>query len=58
MAISKVKNLGQHEHPSRALAVYDAANEAYEKEILTSDAQRAKADADAMAAFKATGEVD
>jgi hypothetical protein len=31
LAISKVKKLGQHEHPSRALAAYDAANEAYEK---------------------------
>jgi hypothetical protein len=40
------------------LAVYVAANEEYEKAILTSDARRAKDDAAALAAFKATGEAD
>jgi transposase-like protein len=57
LAVSKVKNPCQHEHPRRALAVYDAANEAYEKARRDSDAQRAKDDADALAAFQATGEV-
>ena len=55
MAISKVKNLGQHEHPSRALAAYDAANEVHDKAIRASDKQRAKDDADALAALRASG---
>jgi hypothetical protein len=56
LAVSKVKDFGWHD--PRRLAVYAAANEAYDKAILTSDAQRARDDADAFAAFKATAEPD
>ena len=41
----------------RRLAVYAEANVVYGKAIPASDAQRSKDDADALAAFKATGEV-
>ena len=41
----------------RRLAVYAEANVVYGKVIPASDAQRSKDDADALAAFKATGEV-
>jgi hypothetical protein len=56
LAISTTKNLGEHD--VRRLTVYVEANEAYEKAIIDSDAQRAKDDAIALAAFKATGEAD
>jgi hypothetical protein len=56
LAVSLTKNLAEHDE-SR-LTVYAEANEAYEKAIIDSDAQRAKDDADALAAFKAAGEAD
>ena len=51
LAISTAKNLG--EHPSRRLAVYDAANEEYDTARRNSDAQRAKDDAKALATLHA-----
>ena len=45
-------------HRSRRLAVYNAAKEAYQNAVLNSDAQRAKDDADALAALRAAGEAD
>jgi hypothetical protein len=56
LAISTTKNLGEHDL-MRRLTVYAEANIVYGKAIPASDAQRSKDDADALAAFKATGEV-
>ena len=56
LAISGAKKLGEH-HPRR-LTIYAEANKIYEKSIRDSDAQRARDDAKAFEAFKATGEAD
>jgi hypothetical protein len=56
LAVSKAKDFGWHD--LRRPAVYADANEQYEKALRDSDAQRAKDDAAAWAAFKATGEAD
>ena len=54
LAVSSAKNFGEHD--PRRLTIYVEANKKYEKAIRNSDAQRAKDDAERLAAFKTTGE--
>ena len=56
LAVSRAKTLGEHD--PRRLKIYAEANKIYEKAIRDSDAQRARDDAKAFEAFKATGEAD